>query len=605
LEDVSFAAAPELAGAGKLARGHLPLLWLLVPIAAAYTFCFTTDFHSTVVGALLLAAGGGGAVVLAWLRPTRTGLWAVCQCTGAAGVGLLVFTANVAPLVDWEGLPPREAELTLRWRQVFIGKPDAKTVSGIARVVAAPELLPELVGTDIYCQVRKPAPELLTERGTVFTATGVLDTTRRALEQPVFVRKVVNGASDAPALAPSADFDAEGFLRYLENRRATMSLARARLGEVVSPPPRFLLLASRQGKRLESGLRRGLESGSATSEFVAGILPQSWRGAWEARWAETSDLFAGILLGRRVARDTRQIFARTGVTHLFSVSGLHVGVIAAMLFWAGRRLRAPAAAWPAVVIVATFLFVMLTGCSPAAFRAWFMVSCVLAARFASRRGSAGAGLIFAATVVLLWEPLLWLDIGFQLSYGVVGALVFYGSPLTGWVLARWTPFAYVPPKSRSVWQRFLLWLQKWFVASFAVSASATLTSAPLIVAHFGLFSAGSLLANLVIVPLAFPVIALGFLSLALGVFGAGALAVPLNALAGVNLVVLGAIAHFVSALPGVAWEFSYRAAWLGSAAALALAAMFLLLPFGAARRGSGWLFWVPPAFVLLTFLAAK
>jgi competence protein ComEC len=221
--------------------------------------------------------------------------------------------------------------------------------------------------------------------------------------------------------------------------------------------------------------------------------------------------------------------------------------------------------------------------------------------FVTRRGSAASGLALAATLVLLYDPLLWLNVGFQLSYAVVAALMFYGLPLSEWTLAQWTPFANVPHGLHSRWQRFLLWAQKWFVGSASISAAATLASAPLIVANFHLFSAGSLLANLVIVPMAFPVMLLGFAALALGLVGAGALAVPLNWLAGVNLVALGGVARFASELPGMAFVFAYRVPWAGSAMTLLLLAVFLCVPFGGEGRWRGWLFLLPPALVLASF----
>ncbi|MDR2845148.1 MAG: ComEC/Rec2 family competence protein, partial [Puniceicoccales bacterium] len=374
-------------------RGHLPLLWLLVPLVLVFAVCFTFDWHAPVLGLVLLVAGGGASVPLAWRCPSAVGLWRVCFLAGVSGFALLLFAARVPPLPDWSGLPPREAELTVRWEQVFNSKPDAKTVGGVARVIAAPALLPELVGNDIYCQVRRPVPSALAGRGAVFTVTGVLDTARR---------QVSRGEDD-------------GFLRYLEKRRATMALSRGRAGAVVEPAPPFQAWCSRQSVRIEGVLRRGLEA-----------------------HPDEADLFTAILLGKTsgLSKEARTMFARTGTTHLFSVSGLHVGVSAAVLFWLGQWVRFPNTGWRVFVIAVMFVFVMITGGSAAALRAWLMVSCMLAARFVDRRSSPASGLVLAACGVLLWEPRLLLDVGFQLSYGIVAALVFYGLPLARWARAR-------------------------------------------------------------------------------------------------------------------------------------------------------------------------
>ncbi|MDR1818395.1 MAG: ComEC/Rec2 family competence protein [Puniceicoccales bacterium] len=560
---------------GPAALGHLPLLWLLAPVALAFAVCFASDLHAPAAGAALVAAGGVAALLLH--RSRRWWHWAAAMGAGAFGLGMLLFAWRVAPLPDWSGLPPREATLTLRWTRVFSPRPDARTLSGVAHVLSAPPECAQLAGAEIYCSVRKPLPAAFAAEGAVFEATGVLDTSRRELARRQAWLTSRAAKSGEPPPPPD-----DGFLDYLEGRRATMCLTRARFGRGVEPPPVVLRAASRQAERIGQTLRRGIEDKP-----------------------ETAALLAAVILGRTdgVSREQRRDFSRTGTAHLFSVSGLHVGVIAALLLWLGRRLPpVPAPVWRALVIAVLLGFVFVTGAKSAALRAWLMVACALAATLANRRGGAGAGLVLAAAAALAWEPRLWLDIGFQLSYGVVAALVFYGMPLSDWVLARWRPFGDAAPESgRAAGGAAAFWRgaaergRRWLVGSAAISASATLASAPLIVGHFGLFSPGALLANLAVVPLAFPVIWLGFASVVLGLFGADALAAPLNTLAAWNLELVVAAVRTASALPGMAWETRFASPAVAPAAALFLQALFVALPFGAPRKA--WLFAVPPVFV--------
>ena len=155
--------------------GHLPLLWILLPLALVYAACFTWEQYLPGVGMVLLVLGGTGALLFAWKCPRRVFPWASLHIIGTAGLALLLFAGRVQPLVNWSGLPPREATLVLRWEQVFAVRASGKTVSGLARVIEAPSFLPGLHGTLIHCQVRKPIPAVLGERRTVFAATGVLD----------------------------------------------------------------------------------------------------------------------------------------------------------------------------------------------------------------------------------------------------------------------------------------------------------------------------------------------------------------------------------------------------------------------------------------------
>ncbi|MDR2863503.1 MAG: ComEC/Rec2 family competence protein [Puniceicoccales bacterium] len=556
-EDKTVFLLPPDLEEGITGPGHLPLLWLLIPLVLVFSVCFTFDWHAPRVGLALLLGGGGGALAIAWRRPAWTRPWAACHLTGSAGLAFLLFAAQVPTLPDWSGLPPRETALTVRWEQVFAGRPSAKTITGIARVLEAPPETPGLVGNDIYCQVRLPVPETVRKRGAAFTVSGVLDMTRRQI----------------------TDDDASGFLRFLERRRATMALTRGRLGKLIAEPAAFSAWCARQSVRIEAVLQRGLEGRP-----------------------DEAGLYTAILLGKtaRISKETRAAFARTGTLHLFSVSGLHVGVIAAALFWLGRRIRAPGAPWRVGVIAVMFVFVMVTGGSPAALRAWLMVACVLAARFVDRRGGAAAGLVLAASAVLLWEPRLLLDISFQLSYGVVAALVFYGLPLAAWLRERWNPWAF-RPASGGWRQRVAERALDWLTGSLGIGAASMLAGAPLVVTHFNLFSAGSLLANLGVVPLAFPVMVIGFAVMAPGLAGLDALVAPLNWLAGWNLLLLGALTKLFSNLPGMAWTLEYRAEWIGQVTTLILLGVWLALPFGAAKRHRGLLFLVPPAVVFLSF----
>ncbi|MDR2513454.1 MAG: ComEC/Rec2 family competence protein [Puniceicoccales bacterium] len=539
--------------------GHLPLLWVFLPLALIHTACFTGDWHLPGTGLALFALGGAGVLLLSWKYPKHTLAWACFHILAISGAALLLFAGRVPPLVDWVGLPPRETSLVLRWEQVFAIRASGKTINGLARVIEAPPFVPGLHGTLIHCQMRKPVPTVLGERGAVFAITGVLESMKNRLS---------NGYAD----------DAD-FVNYLENRRVTLSLSRCRAVEVIHEPPSLLRWCARQRDYFEGVLERGLEE-------QHNIAP----------------LYIGMLLGKSsgIDREMRNSFARTGTAHLFSVSGLHVGMIAAMLFQLGRFFRIADKPWRITVIALMFVFVMITSGAPAALRAWLMVSCILMARLINRRGSSAAGLALAATGTLLWAPELWLDISFQLSYGVVTALVFYGIPLSTWIGERWQPFADLPVTSRRWRHRLALRAKNWLVGSLCISTAATLASAPLVITHFKLFSAGSLLANLLVIPLAFPVMLLGVVSMAMGLCGLDALSMAANWLAGWDLQLLELLVRTASGLPGMAWELEYRAPWFGRVSVLLLLGSLLLLSLG--KNSRGWHFFIPPGILALSLL---
>ncbi|MDR0535876.1 MAG: ComEC/Rec2 family competence protein [Puniceicoccales bacterium] len=602
------------AGSSIGGRGHLPLLWVLLPLLAGLAFCFATDFHSMTAGAVLVLAGGGVAAFLAWHGPAlhpsiaRCLSYGLAYCIGGVGLAFLSFSARIAPLPDWEGLPAREADLLLQWEQLFASRPGSKSTSGVARVLGAPTLLPELRGTSVYCSLGNPVPGQILEIGAVFRARGVLDDARHqaaetsarlsARREAALARAAARQQSasrvrsesafametgGAGIPAPASRGQRDGFVRYLEGRRATMSFSRGSVLEVVQEPPIVMRWCAAQRKRLMGILACGLEDQPESAALYSAILLRQTAG---------------------VDRSVREDFARTGTAHLFSVSGLHVGVISAALFWVGRRFRIPDTAWRMAVIASMFVFVMITGGSPAALRAWLMVSCILAAKIFTRRGGTGSGWAMAATGALLWNPALLLDIGFQLSYGVVAALVFYGIPLAEFLRERWHPWRDLPVRDLGRLRRAVLGFLAWLAGGIGVGAASMLAGAPLILHHFGLFSAGSILANLVVVPLAFPVMVLGFSAVALGVCGLGALAAPLNWLAGQDLALLARIVSWLSRMPGMSWEMEYTLSWVGPATTVVLLFAVLLLPLSA--RPPIWALLVPPAlFAFLLPLFAR
>jgi competence protein ComEC len=135
-----------------------------------------------------------------------------------------------------------------------------------------------------------------------------------------------------------------------------------------------------------------------------------------------------------IAREEWRLFARTGVTHLMSISGLHVTMISGLFAWLAaalwRRvpalaLRLPArkAAAPAAV-AAAWSYALLAGFGVPAQRTVWMVSVVALALWSGRIASPARVLALALAVVLACDPWAVLAPGFWLSFGAV-TLIFY------------------------------------------------------------------------------------------------------------------------------------------------------------------------------------
>src|SRR5262245_1724374 len=166
------------------------------------------------------------------------------------------------------------------------------------------------------------------------------------------------------------------------------------------------------GRRLE-GLRRAAADAQAT------VLPEPEAG-----------LAAGILIGLRdrVDRDLAAAFTTAGVSHIVAISGWNIAIVAAVVAAAtgslGRRRRS------VVTVIAIAAYVVFAGASPSVVRAAMMAGVVRLARESGRAGRATAALGWAATLLLLTDPGLIADAGFQLSSLATAGLIAWGTPLT-------------------------------------------------------------------------------------------------------------------------------------------------------------------------------
>jgi competence protein ComEC len=192
-----------------------------------------------------------------------------------------------------------------------------------------------------------------------------------------------------------------------------------------------------------------------------GYLLERLRETVRDRFLETlpSSEYAGILVAltvgdqRSIQGDYWRLFSRTGTTHLMSISGLHVTMVAALLAWGvgflWRRSPRLMLMLPAqrVAVLAGWLtgmaYALLSGFSVPAQRTAFMLTVAALALLSGRRTAVSKTLALTLAVVLLLDPWAVLSPGFWLSFGAVGLLFYVASERVvetqGWrgELARW------------------------------------------------------------------------------------------------------------------------------------------------------------------------
>ena len=318
--------------------------------------------------------------------------------------------------------------------------------------------------------------------------------------------------------------------------------------------------------------------------YAVEMLRERIRERFQAAFPDASEApYAGILIAlaigdqAAIAPDLWLTFARTGITHLMSISGLHVTMFAGLAYlltsflWRRSRrlpLHFPAQKAAAIAgFLAAFAYSLLSGFAVPAQRTLYMLGVVALARLLNREIAASRVLALALLVVLLLDPWAVLAAGFWLSFGAVALLFHIGSGRLGTVH----------------------WLAEWGRAQWAV----TLGMLPALLALFGQFSLVSPLANAVAIPL------VSFVITPLAMLGALPFLAPL--LTAANFITTGLMRsiEWLGALPWAVWQQAVPPAWMVLGALVGGA--WLLLPRGFPARWLGVLAFLP----LLTFQPSR
>ncbi len=146
---------------------------------------------------------------------------------------------------------------------------------------------------------------------------------------------------------------------------------------------------------------------------------------------EDAAMLAAMVTGDRtyLSHEVRVGFERTGSFHLLVVSGLHLAIVAGLIFWATRLLRMPRV-WASLITVGvSFLYALLTGFGQPVQRSFWMVTLFLAGRLLFRQRSTLNAIGFAALCLLVWNPRALFDAGFEMTLLSVIAIAGLAAPL--------------------------------------------------------------------------------------------------------------------------------------------------------------------------------
>lgn len=196
---------------------------------------------------------------------------------------------------------------------------------------------------------------------------------------------------------------------------------------------------------------------------------------------DAGEIMQALAVGNQtgIDRQLRASYSRTGVAHLLSVSGLHVGIIFLilnLLFGWMRLLRRGYIALGILVILSLCGYAVMTGLSPSVIRAVIMFSLLQVGLMLSRYTNSFNTLCAAALLILLWNPYYLYHIGFQLSFAAMVGIVTLYQPLA----RLWMPQ-----------NKIFRWL--WSLTLIGITAQ--ISTFPLVMYHFGQLQIAGLLLN--------------------------------------------------------------------------------------------------------------
>jgi len=244
----------------------------------------------------------------------------------------------------------------------------------------------------------------------------------------------------------------------------------------------------------------------------------------------------GMVLGDRslIPEDLEEAFQKSGITHVLAISGQHVAVLAAVIYFALRAFALPISWRIPITLALIWVYILVAGAPPSAIRAGVVATFVLGARLFGRQVSPLHFMTTMLATVLAYNPLLVYNTGFQLSVAAVFGILLLRKPLKALIngtLLR--PLRMLPEAISNL---------------LAASLAAQIATTPIIAAAFEEVSVIGVLTNVVAVPLSGPILTLGLLGSVLGNV-TPALAYPLNASNGFLVALLEWVARAASALP--------------------------------------------------------
>ena len=212
----------------------------------------------------------------------------------------------------------------------------------------------------------------------------------------------------------------------------------------------------------------------------------------------------------RLIPAVKREYAQIGLAHLFSISGLHIGILAGLLLLAVRPFPA---VWHWILVSTLAAYVMLTGGNAPAIRAFLMVLSVEFFRAAMLKVRPLELLSIICAILLIYNPYYITDAGFQYSFIVTAILIMSASAARDIVYtAAGTEYLLAPLSAK---EKLLRKIRGRFSGAIFFALIAAAASSILSLYWQQIYFSGSAAVNLLALPVLTPIFVLALLKLAL------------------------------------------------------------------------------------------
>jgi competence protein ComEC len=214
-----------------------------------------------------------------------------------------------------------------------------------------------------------------------------------------------------------------------------------------------------------------------------------------------AQLLGGIVLGERAIpmdKELKQIFINSGLVHILAASGINVALLALAWIFITSRLALP---YPFQIVggmIIVIIYALLTGLPPSVLRASIMLEFILIGKLMNKNADMVSLIVFVAALLLLYNPYMINDIGFQLSFITALGLII----------------------SVPIVQKYVVTIPQVLAMLVLIPFIAQIWALPVLLFHFHNLATYSILANFCAMPLVAGITYSGFISSVISVIPA-------------------------------------------------------------------------------------